>query len=410
MKRASCSMHRRYGKRRGLVYVQLVADEPLLIAHCADLHFGRRAGETTFKGENQRELDIYRAGATCAEYLAELGPDLVVVAGDVWDHERPSALAIRHGVDFHRILREADIPVVVIGGNHDTMAALGRPTPLQLLARYFDCHVALEQQQLELCGINLCLIPYRAISTRSLEPITFSEQLPNLLVAHCSADTSELPPELVKYDPTKLERSTLFDPRFSASLLGHVHIHRHFGERAYYPGPLERLKWDEITNEPAIFLHRLHPDGTVSSESVRVADMGEEGVPRPAVVLQLDCKELASVHIPEAALELLESSQLEEALVQLSLTDAPLDLYEHLYEEVLAKRAKQRGAFDFRLQVKLVEEQAPQHDQVEYSAVDPAPGASLSEAFREFARAHDAEDLADLGAQLIAATAAQGGS
>ena len=109
-----------------------------VVAHVADLHFGRRMAKASHGGDNVRELDIYKAGRAVSDYLAQLQPDLVVVAGDVWDTASPSPQALRHGYDFHRRLQEAELPVLVVGGNHDTLSAPGRPTPLEHLQRHFE--------------------------------------------------------------------------------------------------------------------------------------------------------------------------------------------------------------------------------------------------------------------------------
>ena len=375
---------------------------PITIAHVADLHFGRRMARVTRNGDNVREMDIYRAGEVLSEWLAEKGPDLVCVVGDVFDTSQPTPMALRHGYDFHRRLQEADIPVVVIGGNHDTLAAPGRPTPLQHLSRYFGCHVALEQSEIQIADLNLCCVPYRTLSLGEYREPEYSSQMPNLLLVHSTVDGDGLP-EFAQYDHTRLPRSELFDPRSSLRMLGHIHIHGSVGEKAYYCGAPERLTWGEIQNEPAIYLHHLYPDGRVETESVLISDMSPSGeVPRPSVVLQVDCAEMEALVALEKAQTLIEETPMEEALVHLTLQNAPSDIYSLHYEEALGKRAAQRGALAFKpkVQVRELEELA----QADAGLDDDIhiPGAALSESYRAFAKDQGEEDLIQLGCDLIA--------
>ena len=65
------------------------------IAHLADLHLGYRAyHRSTSRGVNQREADVADAVRRAVAQVAELRPDLVLIAGDVFHAVRPSNTAI----------------------------------------------------------------------------------------------------------------------------------------------------------------------------------------------------------------------------------------------------------------------------------------------------------------------------
>ena len=375
---------------------------PIIIAHVADLHFGRRMARVTRAGDNVRELDIYKAGEVLSTWLAETAPDLVCVVGDVFDTSQPTPLALRHGYDFHRRLQEADIPTVVVGGNHDTLSAPGRPTPLQHLSRYFGCHVALEQTDMEIAGVRLCCVPYRTLSLGEYREPEYSDQVPNLLLVHATVDGDGLP-EFAQYDHTRLPRSELFDPRSSLRMLGHIHIHGSVGENAYYSGAPERLTWGEITNTPAVYLHKLYPDGRVETESHTIESMSKDNdVPRPAQVLTIDCAEMEAAVVLERAQTLIEETSMDGALVHLTMKNAPAELFGLHYEEALGKRAGQMGALAFKPKVLVRElEELATAATAELDDVH-VPGAALSESYRAFAKDQGEEDLIQLGCQLIA--------
>lgn len=370
----------------------------LKIAHVADLHFGRRMTTQTASGENLRELDIYKAGDLVANYIAHtLQPDLVVVAGDVWDTPNPSPKAIRHGFDFHQVLRSADIPVVVIGGNHDTLTSIHKATLLSHLNRYFDCKVVLQQEAFEMLGLRFECIPYRALSTHQLNAAPdWSKEVPNIMIGHANVNTPKMP-DFSKYDDTVLPKS-LFDPEYVAlGLLGHIHIHGEIAPNTFYAGAIERLTWKEIDNDPAIFVHSIADNGKVSSQSIRVADMGMPLVPRPVQNLFLNCEKLLPKETLEQAEALLQQNVLSDSLVQLTLSEASREVNSlPKFEDSIQKAAKGQGAFALKLKTKL--RQAPEWN---YQPSGPAPGATLADTYLEWAKKNGFADVAQIGAEFI---------
>ncbi|MGC8834842.1 MAG: metallophosphoesterase family protein, partial [Armatimonadota bacterium] len=89
------------------------------ILHFADVHLGYRAySRVTEQGINQREADVFKAFESALEAMANLQPDLVLLAGDLFHVVRPSNLVIHHA--FRRLQRFAEkvkCPVVMIAGN-----------------------------------------------------------------------------------------------------------------------------------------------------------------------------------------------------------------------------------------------------------------------------------------------------
>src|SRR5207249_902918 len=94
----------------------------LRIAHLADTHlgysaYGKADPET---GRNQRAVDIERSFEAAISDILTRDVDLVLHAGDVFHHTRPSWSTLSHVVRQLRRLEQAGIPTVVIAGNHDT--------------------------------------------------------------------------------------------------------------------------------------------------------------------------------------------------------------------------------------------------------------------------------------------------
>src|SRR5690606_23545989 len=73
------------------------------------------------------------------EQLKHVKPDVLIVAGDIFDTGNPPNSALRLYYEFLSRVRDCACgQVVIIGGNHDSIAALEAP---QELLRFFNVHV-----------------------------------------------------------------------------------------------------------------------------------------------------------------------------------------------------------------------------------------------------------------------------
>jgi exonuclease SbcD len=92
------------------------------IAHIADPHLGYRAyNRLTRSGVNAREADVFDAFRRALAKTAQIQPDLILIAGDLFHVVRPSNLTIQHTFkEFAALRRKTDAPIVIIGGNHDS--------------------------------------------------------------------------------------------------------------------------------------------------------------------------------------------------------------------------------------------------------------------------------------------------
>ncbi|MEU4688068.1 exonuclease SbcCD subunit D [Actinoplanes sp. NPDC023714] len=93
------------------------------ILHTSDWHVGK-----VLKGRNRQEEHI-RVLAQVVEIAQAERPDLVIVAGDLYDTAAPTADATRLVTRALSALRKTGARVVAIGGNHDNGAALDALRP-----------------------------------------------------------------------------------------------------------------------------------------------------------------------------------------------------------------------------------------------------------------------------------------
>jgi exonuclease SbcD len=88
--------------------------KPFSFVHAADLHLGY----AQYNLEVRRE-DFDRAFRELVDKAIELKPDFLIIAGDVFEHARPSNSTLENVIQNLRKLRDAGIHVLAVDGSHD---------------------------------------------------------------------------------------------------------------------------------------------------------------------------------------------------------------------------------------------------------------------------------------------------
>ena len=175
----------------------------MIIAHLADLHLGFRAYGRVERGVDVRERDIAVAWERAVQEIVRLAPELVVVAGDVFDRPDPPAGALVTLARGLELLRSSlpHVPVLMVAGPRDTPRRPGDPGALAVLDTFPNVEAAAGLPRslvLEHLGVHASLVPYRAAIR---EPVLHPEPDPrarwNVLVVHASGGPPEEPGVLV---------------------------------------------------------------------------------------------------------------------------------------------------------------------------------------------------------------------
>ena len=218
----------------------------MIVAHLSDLHLGFRAYGRVERGNDVRERDVAAAFERAVQELVRLAPDVVVVAGDVFDRPDPPAgavVALARGLE---VLRASlpDTPVLMVAGPRDTPRRPGDPGALAVLDTFPNVEAATGLSRsilMERLDLQASLIPYRAAVRH---PPALPEPDPrvrwNLLVLHAAEASPGQ--QGVHLDPSE----------WSYVALGGRHRRTQVDERAQYPGSLERVAldpWDEAADE-----------------------------------------------------------------------------------------------------------------------------------------------------------------
>lgn len=228
------------------------------LVHLSDLHLGyRQFQRQNAAGINLREADIAQTFAKVVDRVIALQPDLVLIAGDVFQSVRPPNPAILQAfAQFAKLTTALPSAIVVmVAGNHDTPRSTEAGCILRLF-RALGIHVVDG-------AVKRLAFPDRELSVLAV-PDTVGERVAfevdesaryNVLVLH--GELPEVRPSwAAEADRAALEISTadIRPEQWSYVALGHHHVFRQIAPNAYYSGAMEYASvniWGELAEERA---------------------------------------------------------------------------------------------------------------------------------------------------------------
>ena len=297
------------------------AGRPLRLAHIADTHLGYRAfgRAEPVSGRNQRSVDIERAFEVAIDTILAREVDLVVHAGDVFHHTRPSWSALRCFVRQMRRLEAAGIPTVVIGGNHDTprlratgsvfgLLELALPD-IRFVAAYTDEEIAYD-------ALNLTVhaVPHGALTNPTPPAVIPRPGRLNLMVTHGLAPGVRL---RGRHEPGESTLSgSLLDAGFDYVALGHYHVWGDQGHHAWYSGSTERMGWGDEDVTPGLLFVELNGAAPVVEHVDLPARPMRSLVP-------IDGEDRNARELADIVLDRLQAVSQPEAMIRIELRQTP---------------------------------------------------------------------------------------
>ena len=73
--------------------------------------------------KKERREDFFKAANTCVTLMIEENPDFILHCGDLFHHFKPTPGALRMAIKILKKMKDANIPFIVIRGNHDASKA-----------------------------------------------------------------------------------------------------------------------------------------------------------------------------------------------------------------------------------------------------------------------------------------------
>lgn len=251
--------------------------------HLSDLHIGKRVNEFSMIEDQKyilkRILDL----------AEEEKPDGIILAGDIYDKQIPSAEAVQVFDEFITRLAGRAIPVFIISGNHDSAERLafgGRLLNSRgiYLSPVYDGSVTKIPLKDQYGTVWIHLLPFIRPSTvrhvfeneadlvtdvqtaaetviRHME-INLKDR--NILVAHqFVTGASRCESEDVQVGGLDNIDAAVFTP-FDYTALGHIHSPQNVGtDRVRYCGTPLKYSFSEVDQEKSITVVELEKKGTV---------------------------------------------------------------------------------------------------------------------------------------------------
>lgn len=253
--------------------------------HTADLHIGKRVNE--FSMLEDQEYILRQILKTADKEQVEA----VLIAGDVYDKQVPSAEAVRLFDWFLTQLNSRKLPVFVIGGNHDSVERLSFGAQIMeesgvYLTQSYDGKVVPVRLEDEYGPVNLWMLPFlKPAMVKRFFPeqdiVTYQDALEtvignmelnreerNLLIAHqfvtgAVTGGSEDSVEVFVGGVENVDDSVFAD--FDYVALGHIHRAQSAGgEQIRYSGTPLKYSFSEIRHEKSVTIAELKEKGSLT--------------------------------------------------------------------------------------------------------------------------------------------------
>ncbi len=317
-------------------------------------------------GMNSRLEDFVNTLNKCIDRAIAEPVDLVLFGGDAFPDATPPPYVQEAFAGQFRRLADADVPTVLLVGNHDqhsqghggaslsiyrTLAVRGfivgdKIETHRIATRHGDIQVITlpwltpstlltrpETEGFSLAEVNELLIkrlePVLEAEIRRLDP-----KIPAVLLAHLMADRANLGAErfLAVGKGFTIPISMLTRPEFDYVALGHVHKHQNLNPSneppVIYPGSIERVDFSEEKEDKGYVLIELEK-GRVNWEfcplpvrpfSTIEVDVSDRGEPQAAILKAIAKKEIKEAvvrliyKIRSEQLDLVNTASLHQAL------------------------------------------------------------------------------------------------
>ena len=283
--------------------------------HAADLHLGYSQ-----YGLEVRREDFDRAFQELVDKTLELKPTFMIIAGDLFQTARPSNVTLENAVKNFSRLRNADIPVLVVDGSHDSApnvvtSTILNPLDSAGLVYYLPRHEGACWRRPECCYVYGVPNFRTRRKTEEMLPVFMEQNKPtpdpalfNIFAFHMALDFPELNPPYIEAEAPP----ELIPEGFNYYAAGHVHK-RYEGRfktgLLVYPGSTETINYDEAKNEKGFYYVEVDDAGKVSPQFIKLDS------PRKFVVLDQDFTGVNASKITELAVQLVRGADEEGAIL-----------------------------------------------------------------------------------------------
>ena len=235
----------------------------------SDNHLGRYYAKMNFKQLNERRQILRQAFAQVVNFAIRQQAHLFLHCGDLFDRESPPPAELTFVAQQFQKLREANIRILAISGNHDMPMASDGATPVRIYdalraAHVFSKRTQIEFDYFEIQGTRVAvsgLAPDPRLEPRA-DPLqgveyTAPEAEVALLLLHGGYE-GNIPPDFV--DPILRKSQVANLKGIDYLFLGDIHrTHKAVVDHAtvIIPGATERMGFGELGEKPGFYYAEL---------------------------------------------------------------------------------------------------------------------------------------------------------
>jgi len=288
--------------------------KPFSFVHVADLHLGY----VQYNLEARRE-DFNTAFGEVVDKTIELKPDFMIIAGDVFQHARPSNVTLENAVTNFRRLRDAGIPVLTVDGSHDSApnvitGTILNPLDSAGLIRYLPRHEGASWRN-ESCYVYG--VPNFRTRGRTEEdlPVFLEQNKPmpdpslfNIFVFHMALDIPRVKPPQMEAEA----QPEMLPEGFNYYAGGHVHIPYKDSFKnglLVYSGCTETVNYDDALVDKGFFHVEVDRKGVAKLHRIKLE------TPRRFIVLDRDFSGSTPAKITEMAVEMVKRADEPGAVI-----------------------------------------------------------------------------------------------
>lgn len=227
----------------------------MIVFHFSDTHLGySNFDSVNDEGINVREQDFYDAFEYVVDRILEIKPDIVIHSGDFFNKPSPTNRAMTFALEQLKRMSIANIPFIVIAGNHSTPKTIYTSPILKAFKTIEGVYPIFNQQYewVEFENIVVHGLPHindLQIQNEEISKIQIHPNKKNILMLHTSLGKNYLMDE---YGEQIFPEDWLdLLKQFDYVALGHWHNFQQVKilDNAWYSGSTERMSDTEIGHD-----------------------------------------------------------------------------------------------------------------------------------------------------------------
>lgn len=288
--------------------------KPFSFVHAADLHLGY----AQYNLDVRRE-DFFQVFQEVVDKTIELKPDFMIIAGDIFQHARPSNITLENAIKNFRRLREAGIQVLAVDGSHDSApnvitGTILNPLDSAGLLRYLPRHEGASWRN-ENCYVYGVPNFRTRRRTEELLPAFLEKNKPtpdpslfNIFLFHMAIELPNVKP----YGMEAEAAPELLPEGFNYYAGGHIHVPSKVAFKnglLVYSGCTETVSYEDANVEKGFYHVEVNEKGVPTLSRVKLE------TPRRFIILEKDFSNMMPAQITDMAVELVQKNDVTGAII-----------------------------------------------------------------------------------------------